>query len=277
MNKDSIVQQLRNKASELDIDYNRALSQFFFDEFLKRLSLSEHRERFMLKGGILLTYVLGIENRATQDMDFLVKDVNLQEKVLLELLEDIIESNDNQSVWFEMRDHVTTIRVDDKYGGLRFNLFGRLSNIRFPFSVDIATGDPVYPAPIVENYTTILGDQFQLTMYPLETVLAEKLQTILVRAENNTRSKDFYDIYILMKDYWYDIDKHSLKQSVLLTFRYRDTELYKEQALQLTDRILNNRGYNDRWQRYIVQNPYVGELTFVEVIRAVNQLIDDVF
>ena len=200
MNKDSITQKLRNKAKELDLNYNLVLSKFFLDEFLKLISISVHRENFMLKGGMLLTYSLGVQNRSTQDIDFLVKGFPIETVKLKKFLEEILGDTNKKDIWFEINGTAEEIRAEDEYGGIRFHLIGHLVNIRIPFSIDIATGDPIYPLPRLERYSTILGDNIELNMYPLETVLSEKLQTILTRAENNSRSKDFYDIYAILKN-----------------------------------------------------------------------------
>ena len=199
MNKDSVTQKLRNKAKELGLNYNLVLSKFFFVEFLRLISNSAHRENFTLKGGMLLTYSLGVQNRATQDIDFLVNGFPLESAEMIKILLEIIEYNKQSDIWFELNENAEEIRAEDEYGGLKFHIIGHLANIRIPFSIDIATGDPIYPFPRVEKYSTILGEHIELKMYPLESVLSEKLQTVLARAENNSRSKDFYDIYAILK------------------------------------------------------------------------------
>ena len=230
MNKDSITQKLRNRAKELDLNYNLVLSKFFFDEFLKLISISEHRENFMLKGGMLLTYSLGVQNRTTQDIDFLVKGFPIETIKLKKILEGILGDTNKKDIWFELNGTAEEIRAEDEYGGIRFHVIGHLANIRIPFSIDIATGDPIYPLPRLERYSTILGDIIELNMYPLETVLSEKLQTIFTRAENNSRSKDFYDIYAILKNKFEVINIKELKVAVSKTFSYRKTEVSKDEA-----------------------------------------------
>ena len=124
MNKDSVTRKLRNKAKELGLNYNLVLSKFFFDEFLKLLSNSVHRENFMLKGGMLLTYSLGVQNRATQDIDFLVKGFPLESAEMKKVLEEIMGDNKPSDIWFELNSTVEEIRAEDEYGGLRFHIIG---------------------------------------------------------------------------------------------------------------------------------------------------------
>ena len=274
MNKDSITQKLRNKAKELDLNYNLVLSKFFFDEFLKIISVSVHRENFMLKGGMLLTYSLGVQNRSTQDIDFLVKGFPIETVKLKKFLEEILGDTNKKDIWFEINGTAEEIRAEDEYGGIRFHLIGHLANIRIPFSIDIATGDPIYPLPRLERYSTILGDNIELNMYPLETVLSEKLQTILTRAENNSRSKDFYDIYAILKNKFEVLNIMELKVAVSMTFSYRKTEISKEKAKFIIRNINEDSLINERWKRYKKKNPYAKEIEFSEIIDSLNTLIE---
>ena len=274
MNKDSITQKLRNKAKELDLNYNLVLSKFFLDEFLKLISISVHRENFMLKGGMLLTYSLGVQNRSTQDIDFLVKGFPIETVKLKKILEEILGDTNKKDIWFEINDTANEIRAEDKYGGIRFHVIGHLENIRIPFSIDIATGDPIYPLPRLERYSTILGDNIELNMYPLETVLSEKLQTILTRAENNSRSKDFYDIYAILKNKLEVINIKELKIAVSKTFSYRKTEVSKDEAKAIVSHINRDSLIIERWIRYQKKNPYAKGIEFSEIIESLNTLIE---
>ena len=274
MNKDSITQKLRNKAKELDLNYNLVLSKFFLDEFLKLISISVHRENFMLKGGMLLTYSLGVQNRSTQDIDFLVKGFPIETVKLKKILEEILGDTNKKDIWFEINDTANEIRAEDKYGGIRFHVIGHLENIRIPFSIDIATGDPIYPLPRLERYSTILGDVIELNMYPLETVLSEKLQTILTRAEINSRSKDFYDIYAILKNKFEVINIKELKVAVSMTFSYRKTEVSKDKAKVIVSHINKDSLVIERWKRYQNKNPYAKGIEFSEIIDSLNTLIE---
>ena len=276
MNKDSITARLRNKAKELNINYNLALTQFFFDEFLRLLSQSKYKDNFMLKGGMLLTYSLGIQNRATQDIDFLVKGINLDSDNIKSILISIVSDSNQLDFWFEIAGDGEEIRSDDEYGGLRFGIIGHLSNIRITFSVDISTGDPVYPAPVEEKYQTILGDRYDLKLYPIESILSEKLHTILSRAENNSRSKDYYDIYTILNKQIEQIDLEALKIAVSLTFRYRQTIISKERAIEIINLIKINEAIRDRWNRYQKKNPYAKGINIDSIIDTINKLIEDV-
>ena len=277
MNKDSVTEKLRKRAKELKLNYNLVLNQFFFDEFLKLLSISKYQNNFMLKGGMLLTYTLGIQNRATHDIDFLVKGLTIDTLQIKDILNTIISDVDKTGVWFEVLNDGDNIRLEDKYGGVRYHIIGHLSNIQVPFAIDIATGDPIYPDAKVELYTTILNDNIQLRLYPLESVLAEKLQTILARAEHNSRSKDFYDIYTIMRNNETKVDINALKISVDLTFAYRKTHIRKNAALDIVCQIYNNDEIKSRWNRYQKKNPYAKDVGFESVINEIKRLIELIF
>lgn len=274
MNKDSVTEKLRKRAKELRLNYNLVLNQFFFDEFLKLLSISKYQNNFMLKGGMLLTYTLGIQNRATQDIDFLVKGLTIDAVQIKDILSTIISGADTSGVWFEVLNDGDNIRLEDKYGGVRYHIIGHLSNIRVPFAIDIATGDPIYPDAKIKIYTTILNEDILLRLYPLESVLAEKLQTILARAENNSRSKDFYDIYTIMKNNEKQVDMKALKVSVDLTFAYRKTHILKNAALDIVYQINNNDEIKSRWKRYQKKSPYAKDIGFENVIDEIKRLIE---
>lgn len=274
MNKDSVTQKLRNKAKELDLNYNLVLSKFFFDELLKLISISIYRKNFLLKGGMLLTYSLGVQNRSTQDIDFLVKGFPIETVELKRILKEILGDTNKKDLWFELNDTIEEIKAEEKYAGLRFHVIGHLANIRIPFSIDIATGDSIYPLPRLERYSTILGDNIELNMYPLETVLSEKLQTILTRAENNSRSKDFYDIYAILKNKLEVINIKELKVAVSNTFSYRKTEVSKDEAKVIVSHINNDSLIIERWIRYQKKNPYAKGIEFSEIIDSLNTLIE---
>ena len=276
MNKDSVTRKLRNKAKELGLNYNLVLSKFFFDEFLKLLSNSVHRENFMLKGGMLLTYSLGVQNRATQDIDFLVKGFPLESAEMKKVLEEIIGDNKQSDIWFELNSTAEEIRAEDEYGGLRFHIIGHLANIRIPFSVDIATGDPIYPFPRVEKYSTILGDNIELKMYPLESVLSEKLQTVLARAENNSRSKDFYDIYILYHLKKEEIDFEHLKEACQNTFKHRYTDFNIDSILNVLTGLKVEKDLKIRWSSYQKRFRYAEEISFDEAVNAVIEVVKNI-
>ena len=273
MNKDSVTAKLRNRSKETGIHFNILLTQFFFDEFLKLLAGSEFKGYFTLKGGVLLSNILGLSTRATMDIDFLMRGMQMDLSVLNHAVKEIIRNNEHSGLWFEIAREGEPIRDQDEYGGFRFFLIGHLSNIRVPFSVDIATGNPVVPEIRESVYTTVFGEVISLNVYPLETVLAEKIQTILYRAEANGRSKDFYDIHIIWKLKSAEINIAALRSAFDATFRYRETAFDTDDAERILQIIENDHGCLSRWSNFKKKNPYVGELELADAVKACREII----
>ncbi|MCI1722525.1 MAG: nucleotidyl transferase AbiEii/AbiGii toxin family protein [Lachnospiraceae bacterium] len=273
MNKESITARLRNKSKKTGVQFNTLLSQFFFDEFLKKMSESEYSDHFTLKGGILMSSVLGLSNRATKDIDFLLNGFSMEKQSLTEVIDRIIGQHDQENVWFERDDEGEPIRDEDEYGGYRFHLTGHLANIRVRFGIDIATGDPVTPAAEKIDYMMVTDEVIRIRAYPLETVLAEKVQTILNRAEANGRSKDFYDVYEIWKMKSNELQTENLKQAFARTFTYRNTVMNEASALGILEKIENDEACRIRWGSYRNKNLYVGQLELSDVLKSCREII----
>ena len=171
-------------------------------------------------------------------------------------------SSDDEVI-FEVRS-IEEIKIEDKYPGYRISVTGRLANIRQPFSIDIATGDPITPAAIEYRYRSVLSDEHDITLisYNLETIVAEKLETIVSRKTDNSRSKDFYDLYLiwtLKKD---QLDHDKLVSAIRTTFEYRGTEYDKASILEGIEDIRADEGFRRRWETYCSKNAYVDEIAF---------------
>jgi len=273
MNKDSVIHKLKNKSTELGINYNEILSKFFFDEFLKQIANSVYRGNFILKGGLLLTYYLGIQNRTTKDIDFLFKKCQLEEAEIKKILKEVVGDNKQTDVWFELNDTAKKIMPEDKYGGLSFHLVGHLANMKASFNVDIAVGGPIYPLT-TKKYSTILGDEIELRMYPLELVLSEKLHAVLERTEKNSRSKDFYDIYTILKDKQEELNIKELKEAIAVTFGYRKTFISKNEAKDIINDINEDSLMRERWTNYQKKHQYAKGIDFSEITESINALVD---
>jgi predicted nucleotidyltransferase component of viral defense system len=274
MNKNSVTAQLRNKSKELKVNYAILQAFFFYEEFLKLFSQSPYQENFILKGGLLISAMTGISSRATADIDFLMNRQPMDESFLKTVIQEIIANPDTSTVYFEFT-KIEPIHDTDDYGGFRIHLRGRLSNIRQPFYIDIATGDPVTPEPEQFKYHSLFNETIPIKSYPLETILAEKIQTILIRADANGRSKDFYDVYLLMKLKGKEIRSFVLSQAIKNTFEYRKTEIpSKENSLLTLDLIQNDAGCNKRWTQYINKNPYTSRISFQTALQACRQILE---
>ena len=197
INKDSLKARANNIVAKLGIPATVVYDRFFFDALLARLAVSAHKDRFILKGGLYLSNVLGIDNRYTMDLDFYLKKTAMEINNVTNIIKDICAIDIHDGIVFKVLE-ATGIRQNDDYGGFEIKVLGKLDNVRCEFSVDVATGDPIIPTEINYGYRCLVTDDIlQIKAYSVEFVIAEKLETVLERQTANSRSKDFYDLFML--------------------------------------------------------------------------------
>lgn len=276
INKDSLKARANNLSNKLGISQNIVYDRFFFDAFLARLSISPNKDKFVLKGGLYLSSILGIDTRSTMDIDFYLKHLPMEKENIVILITDIAAIDISDGVTFKVVGS-NDIRPDDEYGGFQVKVVGKLDNIRYEFGIDIATGDPIVPSERNYDYKCLVtGDTLPIKVYSLESVIAEKLETILARQIANSRSKDFYDLYILRKTQLDNVDKNTLKKAFEETCRYRGFNISKEDALSLLEEIKLNTQTNNRWDSYVKRAKYAAGLRFEEVINSAIEWINDI-
>lgn len=274
INKDSLKARANNISKELNISQNVIYNRFFFDAFLSRLAISPHKDKLVLKGGLYLSSVLGLDTRVTMDIDFYLKRLSLERGKIIKLIEDIISIDIQDGISFEMVGS-ENIRLDDLYGGFQITLLARLDNLRYQFNVDVATGDPIVPCEQNYDYKCLVtGEILKLKTYSLESVVAEKLETVLSKGIANSRSKDFYDLYVLRKTQFRNIDKNNLKNAWSKTCDYRNFLISKDEALELINEITKSREINKRWISYGKKVKYAENLFFEDVINSIREWID---
>lgn len=278
MNKDKVMSMVRRKSEESGVSINTLLLLFFFEKFLERIAKSKYKTELILKGGFLLSSMMGIETRTTMDMDMAFKDRVLNEETVKSVFEDIVSMPSEEELFFELVS-IEEIKVEDKYPGYRVNLIGRLQNIRQPFSVDVATGDPITPKAIEYKYKSIFepDEEIKVLSYNLETILAEKIETVVSRKTNNSRSKDFYDIYVIftLKSNYIDVTR--LKEAIDATFSYRVTEFSIKGIISDLEDIREDAGFRKRWDTYCVKNEYVDKIDFDVRIDVLEKNIKEIF
>lgn len=270
MNKAKMMAMVRKKSEESGVSINTLLLLFFFEQFLKRIEKSEYKDCFILKGGFLLSSLLGIESRTTVDIDLSLRNLHLSEQVVEKAILQIADIDLNDCVTYEYKG-VSKIRSADDYPGLRVSLTGRMENIRQPFNLDIATGDPITPSAIIYQYSSVFdkNSQTAILAYNVETIIAEKLETISSRQLENSRSKDFYDLYLLFSLGKNRIDKEQLNAAVKNTFRHRETNSNPDEIIKTLTAILRDPVFQNRWSRYCRKNPYVRSCSFDQIISAI--------
>ncbi len=273
INKDSLKARATNISNKYNISQNIIYSRFFYDAFLKRLSNSKYKDKFILKGGLYLSCIFGIASRSTMDIDFCLSQTRLTKENILKIINEIILNKDD-NIEFEVID-IQEIRNEDIYGGFQVRILGKLDNVKCQFGIDIATGDPIFPSEKEYNYKCLVTEEIlSIKTYSLESVIAEKLETILSRGIFNSRSKDYYDLYVLWKTKQDEFDKNILILAYLKTCDYRKFEITKEDALILLNEIENNSQITKRWENYSNITKYPLELTFEEIIEAIKEIVE---
>lgn len=275
-NIQSLMDKSKNFAKENGISVQEVLQNYMFERFLERLSKSDYKEKFIIKGRILLSSIMGINIRTTMDIDANITGMNFEKSAIEEMINKITNVKIDDDVTFEI-DKNMPIKEDNEYGGYKFKIIARLSNLRVPFGVDISTGDLMTPRAIEYNYKTILEDEnISLYTYNYETIIAEKLETILKRNTANSRMKDYYDLYYFVTYKWNDIDISTLKTAIDTTFKHRKSEEHLEQFNTIIENISKDENLIFRWDKYRKEHEYANNIKFDDTIKTVIKLYNTI-
>lgn len=271
MNSMQLKDKLKNISKEKNVNFNTLLRLYMYDRFIERLSVSEYKNNFILKGGFYLSTLFGVENRTTMDIDTAFRNANFNEETIVKMIKEIvsIEIDDNAKFCYL---GISSIRDEDEYGGYRVDIQIEIDNIKENFHIDIATGDPITPKEINYKYKPILGDRYvRLWAYNIETVLAEKIETILSRIELNGRMRDFYDIYLIYKKDWENINIGHFKNAIDKTFFKRK---YIGEPFEALNIIRNSEILRDRWNKYQRKYEYAKDIDFKEILFCLEEIIN---
>lgn len=267
INYNKLFEKSRELAAKSELTQLELYQRFMFERILERISLSKYNNNFILKGGLLLSAMLGIESRSTRDMDISVKGIDVSEEKMVQILNEILSLNIDDGVRFEVVD-VTDIRADDEYGGNKYHIVGKLENLKVALEIDISTGDEITPRELNYKYISLFENKkIEIDAYNIETILAEKIQTILVRGKYNTRMKDYYDIYFFLTKLKNEINQEIFKKALNNTMVRRDSLDYlKDYKIILDDILVNNR-MNSNWNSYRNKTKYAENIEFNEIIK----------
>jgi len=271
MNSMQLKDKLKNISKEKNIDFNTLLRFYMYDRFIERISVSKYRDNFVLKGGFYLSTLFGVENRTTMDIDTAFRNANFNEETIAKMIKEIvsIKIDDNAKLSYL---EISTIRDEDEYGGFRADIQIEIDNIKEKIHIDIATGDPITPKEIIYKYKPILGDRYvKLWAYNLETVLAEKIETILSRVELNGRMRDFYDIYLIYTKDWSNINLEHFRKAIEKTFYKRE---YYGEPLVTLDLIMDSNILKERWKSYQKRYKYASDINFDEILICLENIIN---
>ena len=271
MNKNKLRALCLKVSQKSGLSYNSIQTYYFLERILKQIADSDFSSDFIFKGGFLLSNIIGLEERTTRDIDFSIKNFSLEEDILKEKFEKILKKSDDIS--FELID-LKSIKEDDIYGGYRVEIMCKLENIKEKIHIDIATGDPITPKEVNYSYKSIFtGENFNLKAYNIETILAEKMETIYSRGVFNSRSKDFFDVYIIYLLKKEEINFDNLKNACINTFSYRGNDFDVDKILNTIDLIESNENILNRWKNYIKNQLNYSNISFEEVILNIRELV----
>ena len=267
----SLKAKIRNLAKEKDISAQVILQNYMFERFLERLSKSNYKNNFILKGGMLIAALVGIDNRSTMDMDATIKNYPITIDSLTKAITEICNIEVDDDVNFSFMG-IEPIRDDDIYGGYRVGIRADYDTIITPLSIDITTGDVITPREVFYSFKMIFDEgTIGVWAYNIETVLAEKLETILQRGELNTRPRDFYDIYILVNTQ--EFNSLVFSEALKKTIEHRETIHILNDTLERIKAIETSEILKDRWVKYSKNYPYAEDISYEDTVKALKMLL----
>lgn len=276
ISSESLKGKIRNIATYKNLRSQEVLQMFFFERFLERLSKSEYKLNFVIKGGLLISSMIGIDNRTTMDMDTTIKDVPLKEEIIRNIVSEIVNVEVDDGIEFEITD-ISHIREEDEYENFRVHLIANFGKIKNDMKIDITTGDAITPKEIEYLYPCMFQEEsLRVLAYPLETILAEKYESVIKRNITTTRMRDFYDLYNLYNLRKEDINFDILKQAIISTANRRESLPVMKQAIEIIDDIKEDDYLKKLWKVYLVDNPYVGDLNFLETVKVVGLIAEKI-
>ena len=271
---EQIKGRIKSVAKQNNADARTLMRIYMMERFLERLAQSEYRDNFIIKGGILVTAMIGVVHRSTMDIDTSMKNLNLSAEDALRVVNQVKDIDLDDGVSFDVKD-VSNIMDEMEYPGIRVTMNANVGRLITPLKIDISTGDVITPRAIEFNYDLLLEDRsISLWSYNLETILAEKLQTVLARGILNTRMRDFYDIRMLLDTYEDKVNKAVLKDAFAATCKKRGTDHLQEQAEEIIKIIEADEQLQALWRAYQKKYSYAAEIDYASVINGVRKLIN---
>ena len=274
-----VEEKIKLKAKELEdkynINYYESLQRFMFERILERISVSEYQDNFILKGGLLLAAMFGVENRTTKDMDTTIIGIDILKDKMVSVLNKILSIDLNDGVKFDLV-NISDIREEDEYGGNKYHITGRVNNTKVNLEIDITTGDKVTPRELKFKYPLLFEDRsILINSYNIETILAEKLETVLRRGKYNSRMKDYYDIYFFLIKLKNEFDIKILKDAINNTFTKRESFEYLNDYSQIIKSIIDSDRIKTNWNSYSKKNSYAKNIEVDQIMILLNDFIKE--
>ena len=275
INYNELFEKSKELANKSGLTQLELYQRFKFERILERISVSKYNSNFILKGGLLLSAMLGIESRSTRDMDISIKGIDVSKEKMLNVLNEILSIDVNDKVKFKVVD-ISDIREDDEYGGNKYHLVGKLENLKVALEIDISTGDEITPRELNYEYHSLFENKkIYIDSYNIETILAEKIETILRRGKYNARMKDYYDIYFFLNKLNAEINIDILRQALENTIMQRDSFEYMKDYNKILDELLTNDRIHKNWNSYRSKTKYAENIDFDDIISILIAFLND--
>ena len=275
-NTNQLKSIVKNIAKEKNISAQLVLQNYMLERFLERISNSQYNHNIIVKGGFLISSIIGIDSRTTMDMDVTIKSYPVAKNKIQAMMENISKINLNDNITFSFK-NIYEIRENDEYNGYRITLTANFPPMAVPLKIDITTGDKIVPCEINYNYKLMFENRsIEILAYNLETILAEKLETIISRSDQNTRLRDFYDIYILTKLKLNEINFTTLSLALKETAEKRNTLKLLSEYKSIIEIVKNSNVMNFHWNNYCKNFNYAKNIEFSKTCSAIIFLMEKI-
>ena len=269
-NKDSLKAKASNLAKQTNIPNKYIIQNFMFEALLKRISNSIYKDKFIIKGGLLLSSIFGVNLRSTMDLDTTIKGLPLNKSTITKVITEIINIDLKDNITFEI-ENIKDIREEDLYSGYNVNLKADFDGLETNLMIDITTGDIITYKEVEFKYNTLFdNDTINIMTYNYETIIAEKFESIISRNIDNTRMKDYYDLYMFVNLKWNDINKETLRKAIINTSKNRETLSYIENANEYINLIEDDSKLKSLWNNYQKNYEYAKDIFFEDTIKSIK-------
>ena len=269
-NRDSLKARASNLSKKTNIPNKYLIQNFMFEALLKRISKSKYKDKFIIKGGLLLSSIFGVNLRSTMDLDTTIKGLPLDRETITKVINEIISIDVEDNVRLEI-ENIKDIREEELYSGFEVNLKAEFDGLKTNLMIDITTGDVITYEEIEFKYSTLFDNEIiNIMTYNYETIIAEKFESIISRNIDNTRMKDYYDLYMFVHLKWDDINKDTLRKAIFNTSKARETLDYINNANKYIELISDDSRLKALWNSYQNNYEYVKDIKFVDVINAIK-------
>ena len=269
-NKNSLKAKVSNLSTKTNIPNKYLIQSFMFEALLRRISISHYKEKFIIKGGLLLSSIFGVNLRSTMDLDTTIKGLPLDKDTIRKVINEIISIKIDDGIKLHI-ENIKDIREEELYSGFNVNLNGEFDGLKTNLMIDITTGDVITYKEVEFKYNTLFDDEtINIITYNYETIIAEKFESLISRNIDNTRMKDYYELFMFVSLKWNNINKITLKEAIYNTFKNRNTLNYINNMNSYIDLISDDSRLKSLWNNYRKTYEYAKEISYDNTIKAIK-------